>query len=97
MNYSLRIASVAEQDLTIAFKWYEKQKQGLGKLFEQEVVYSFSRVADNPKLYQVRYGKVRIFWLKRFPFGIHYTITKNEILVLAVFHSSQGSSSWRQS
>ncbi|GAL70397.1 hypothetical protein JCM19302_3519 [Jejuia pallidilutea] len=42
-----------------------------------------------PELFQVRYKKVRIVSLEYFNYSIHYTVFRNEIIVLRILNQNQ--------
>ncbi len=94
MLYSIIIAQAAEEDLRQAYFWYEEQKERLGSLFEKQIVKAFESIEHNPLKTQIRYDDVRVFFLKKFPFGIHFRVCGAEILVIAVFHTSQSPEAW---
>jgi len=33
-------------------------------------------------------------FLKKFPYGVHFNIIENEIIIVAVFHTSQSPKKW---
>ncbi|KAB1063488.1 type II toxin-antitoxin system RelE/ParE family toxin [Salibacter halophilus] len=88
MGYHVAIAEEAEADIREAFLWYEDQKNELGDLFQDYIFKAVKSVRINPLKYQVRYDDVRICFLKKFPYGVHFTVTEDEILIIAVFHTS---------
>jgi plasmid stabilization system protein ParE len=90
------ISVYAKTDLSDASKWYEQQQKGLGKRFLREVKEAINAISKNPLIYQVRYDDIRIYFTKLFPYGIHYrhVANKNEIHVIAVFHTSRNSDIW---
>jgi plasmid stabilization system protein ParE len=53
-------------------------------------------IAQNPAIFQVRYREVRIAFLNKFPFGVHFKIDANRetIVILAVLHTSQNPQIW---
>lgn len=93
-RYSLELTQVAEQDIREAYIWYEDQKVKLGQLFKESISTAFKQIQSNPLGFQVRYNEIRVCFLKKFPFGIHYLLKDKSILVIAVFHSSIDSSKW---
>jgi len=95
MRYTLSIAEAAEDDLRYAFLWYEEQKEGLGLSFEKHISKAVASILDNPFKTQIRYGSTRVFFLKKFPFGIHFHIQEKTILIVAVFHMSQNPEKWK--
>lgn len=74
--------------------WYEKQREGLSYDFELCLEESVSQIFRNPKLFQIRYKKGKVRFIKRFPYGVHYTEYGNEIIVIGVFHTSRSPINW---
>jgi plasmid stabilization system protein ParE len=95
MAYSLAIAEAAEDDIRQAYLWYEEQKENLGSTFEKYIFKAVDSIRDNPLKIQVRYADTRVFFLKKFPFGIHFNVAGNDILIVAVFHTSLDPGFWK--
>lgn len=95
MPYTLSIAEAAEADIRYAFLWYEAQKESLGNTFEKHISKAVDSIQDNPLKSQVKYGDTRVFFLKKFPFGIHFKVSANDILIVAVFHTSLNPKKWK--
>lgn len=49
---------------------------------------------NNPLKCQLRYREVRVKFLKKFDFGIHYIIENETVFVLAIFHTCQNNEDW---
>lgn len=96
MIYSISIAEAAENDIREAFLWYEDQKKNLGNRFENYVNKAIDGIQNNPLKTQIRYGNTRVFILNKFPYGIHFQVTKNHILIVALFHTSQNPEKWTE-
>ena len=96
MPYDLSIASAAEQDIREAFLWYEMQQKGLGSKFQEAVTQAVASIQSNPLKVQIRYGSTRVFFLRKFPYGVHLQVDKKacHILLLAFFHTSQNIPTW---
>jgi plasmid stabilization system protein ParE len=94
MNYTLAISEAAEEDVRNAFLWYEDKQQGLGMDFELLFNEAIDSIISNPLKIQIRYGKIRVFFLTRFPYGIHFIVTGNTILVVAVFATKDNPEKW---
>jgi len=96
MAFLIEIAEAAEDDIRKAFLWYEGQKDNLGSLFEEQVNTAIDNIQSNPLKTQIRYGNTRIFFLEKFPFGIHFQVNEKEksILIVAVFHTSLDPEKW---
>jgi len=55
---------------------------------------SFQSVQKNPLKIQIRYNQTRVASLKKFPYGVHFNIIENEIIIFAVFNTSQSPKKW---
>ena len=81
-------------DIRESFLWYEKQQNGLEKEFKKDINTAFSYISKEPYLIQKRYRNIHIYFMKVFSYGIHYVIERNDIRIIAVFHTSKSSRSW---
>ena len=88
-EYSLSISEAAELDIRDAFLWYEEQKDNLGLTFEKHISKTIQTIQKNPLKIQIRYNQTRVAFLKKFPYGVHFNVFENEIIIVAVFHTSQ--------
>lgn len=95
-NYSLSISEAAELDIRDAFLWYEDQKDNLGLTFEKYFSKTIQNIQKNPLKIQIRYNQTRVAFLKKFPYGVHFNIIENEIIIVAVFHTSQSPKQWKE-
>ncbi|MEX1192123.1 MAG: type II toxin-antitoxin system RelE/ParE family toxin [Brumimicrobium sp.] len=93
-NYSLSISEAAELDIRDAFLWYEDQKENLGLKFEKHFSKTIQNIRRNPLKIQIRYNQTRVAFLKKFPYGVHFNVFENEIIIIAVFHTSQSPQKW---
>ncbi len=96
MTYSLHITKAAEEDVREAYLWYEGQKEGLGGIFEMHISEALGSIMVNPLKIQIRYGAVRVFFLTKFPYGVHFYTYDHTILILAVFHTSRATERWEE-
>lgn len=94
MNYKVLISDESRLDIIEAYTWYDIQSEGLGKDFERCLEVAFDALIRNPKVCPIRYSGIRIFYIQRYPFGIHYLIESNEIKIFGVFHTSRNPNSW---
>jgi len=91
MTYKLIIKTEAELDIAHALEWYASQKSGLELDFLNAIEETLAVIERTPKLFQLRYRNIRVVFTKRFPYGIHYTIEKNQVFVHAVLNTSRAS------
>ncbi|WP_439488309.1 type II toxin-antitoxin system RelE/ParE family toxin [Algoriphagus sp.] len=89
MKLNILISTAAKLDIKDIFDWYETQSTGLGSKFEKEFIIAIDELTHQPQKFQIRYQNVRIHFLKKFPYGIHFQINENSILIIAVFHTSR--------
>jgi len=95
-GYSLLLSDEAYYDILDAYLWYESARDGLGKDFELCLEAEINRLLKNPLQYQVQYKKIRIAYIERFPYGVHFIIDKKFIKVIAVFHTSRNPENWEE-
>ncbi|MBI2258788.1 MAG: type II toxin-antitoxin system RelE/ParE family toxin [Flavobacteriia bacterium] len=94
MNNKLVLSKRSIQQINKASTYFSLEKSGLEILFLKELETNLKYIKKNPLKCQIRYKGIRIKFLKKFNFGIHYLIEQNTIYVLAVFHTSQNSDEW---
>jgi plasmid stabilization system protein ParE len=81
-------------DIEAVVIWYEEQRLGLSYDFELCLEAGIEEVLRNPEAFQKRYKQVKIRFISRFPFGIHYVIIENQITIIGVFHTSRSPKNW---
>lgn len=90
MNYSLVVGERAQMQITKAADWFFDQTPGLEIKFLIELDRAMIYIQKHPLKSQFRYKEVRIKFLKKFDFGIHYIFENNTIFVLYVIsHQSE--------
>ena|ERR1700743_519505 len=92
--YQLFVSDESRLDILDAYSWYESRRTGLGKDFELCLEAGFEMICKEPFLAQIRYKNLRIHFIERFPYGIHYLIDGNQLKVFGIFHTSRNPSSW---
>ena len=85
----------AEEDLAVAFDWYEAQQSGLGEKFVAEIERVISRIAAQPLSGPVVHEDVRRLLPKRFPYAVLYVISEDHISIIAVLHQSRDPLTWQ--
>jgi hypothetical protein len=85
VNY--KFSNEANLELHRAVCYFKlQQKEGL---FLDDLIKQLKRILSMPELFQVRYKKVRIVSLEYFNYSIHYTVFRNEIIVLRILNQNQ--------
>jgi len=92
--YQLIISDDARLDAIEAALWYEYQRSGLGSDFELCPEVAFNQLQRNPLHYEKRYENVRIHYIDRFPYAIHYLFEEETIKVFGIFHTRKNPSDW---
>lgn len=95
MNYSLH--PKAEQDLRDAAEFYRQQAgNSLSQSLLAEFGQSVSILLQHPGLGSPwRGGGRRRYFMKRFPYSLVYTVSGEDVLILAVAHHSRRPGYWR--
>jgi plasmid stabilization system protein ParE len=83
----------AEDEALEVHRWYEARRPGLGDEFGVEVDAAVARIVDNPLAYPRVRGETRRAVLTRFPYALHFRVTVEDVIVLAV-HGRQDPSRW---
>ena len=92
--YQLELSDEARLDIIEVFLWYETQRTGLGLDFELCLEAGLNQVKRNPLIFEMRYKNMRVHFIERFQYGIHFLIDKQTVRVLGVFHTSRNPNSW---
>lgn len=95
MLRNLIILPEAEQDITEAYIWYEKQESGLGDEFLRCIDACVQLTRRNPALHSIVHETYRRATIRRFPFVIFYEYLDNTVVIYSVFHCSQDPRKWR--
>ena len=94
MAYSFRILDAADADIGDAIEHYDGVLPGLSIEFELCLEEGYADIVKTPLGYQIKYRNVRVKFIRRFPYGIHYLVEGNEITVISVFHQSKSPGKW---
>ena len=96
MSLRIYLRPEAEADVEEAAVWYEKQREGLGGEFLDEVLSVFETISCNPSMYPVVHRHTHRAVIHRFPFGIYYRTEGKMIVVVAVMHGSRHPKRWQK-
>jgi len=92
---TLSIRKEAEADIAEAYQYYESCREGLGAEFMSCIDEAISRIHNNPKQFRSVLDAVRRALVRKFTYGVYYTVNKNEIIVLAVIHARRNPKHWQ--
>jgi hypothetical protein len=85
----------AESEFSEAIEYYEEIGQGLGYEFAIEVHSAIQRSIDFPKAWPIIEDDVRRSLVRRFPFGILYSVEDDGIFVAAVMNLHRHPKYWK--
>lgn len=94
MTYKFHILDAADRDIADAIEHYERVNKGLSIDFELCIEEGYADILNEPLGYQIRYRDIRIRFIRRFPYGIHYMVEDEQITVISVFHQSRSPRNW---
>jgi toxin ParE1/3/4 len=97
---SLRIVGEAENELREAMLYYEKRQQGLGARFLGRVLQTLVSIRRDPQRFPLYEGRhlarpFRRARISRFPYVVVFDLRPDEIVVIAVAHTSRKPGYWR--
>jgi plasmid stabilization system protein ParE len=93
--WRLDVSAEAEVEIFEAALRYEREKSSLGLRFEEDLERVFTRLADNPLQFPPLEAEARRALLRRFPYGVFFTVTADVVTVLAVLHLHRHPDTWR--
>ena len=85
-----KFSRVIQKELSEIF-----QREGLSFDFELCLDAGLAEISRNPDSFQKKHKEIRILFISRFPYGIHYVVRNSEIIVIAVFHTSRSPKNWK--
>ena len=89
------IRPAAAADIEDAFVWYEEQRSGLGSDFLKTVDDALIAIQRAPHLHPVIHRDTRRALLQRFPYGIHYRVYADLLVVVACMHGRRNPRRWQ--
>jgi plasmid stabilization system protein ParE len=95
MTRKLVLEPEAEAEIGEAAGWYEARSPGLGLEFLRAVEGLLGAIQRNPHQYQVVFREVHRAPLRRFPYGLMYVATDQEIIVVACIHGRRNPNRWK--
>ncbi len=85
---------LAERELNDAAQYYEVEQPGLGGAFITDVQKCTEAILAYPLAGSIVRGSIRRRLCQRFPYGLLYTLSQDELRILAVMHLSRRPSYW---
>jgi plasmid stabilization system protein ParE len=94
MNF--RFHPDAEQELLAAVAYYEEREPGLGLDFAREIYDAIQNARAYPMVWPEIAEQVRRSLVRRFPYGVLYSVEEDGILIIAVMHLRSAPDYWKQ-
>ncbi|MGD0059465.1 MAG: type II toxin-antitoxin system RelE/ParE family toxin [Verrucomicrobiia bacterium] len=85
----------AKAEFYAAIDYYERVGVALGLDFSIEVFSTIQNIVDHPRAWPVLEDNVRRCLVYRFPYGVLYSIGRDEIFILAVMHLHRDPDYWK--
>src|SRR5687767_14631726 len=82
----VRFSAEAEEDIASIYGWYERARIGLGRQFIEALDAAVAQIEQFPEAGRVIRGDVRRILTRRFPYGLSYLISGDDVVVLGCFH-----------
>ena len=82
-------------ELDEAVTYYDTESAGLGQVFLLDVLSAIERIRNFPNAWHPLSANTRRCRTRRFPFGVIYQATDNEILVVAVANLHREPNYWQ--
>ena len=84
----------ARADYRQALAWYQGQSPRAAAGFEAAIEVALQRIADTPEQWPLADDRHRLYILRRYPYSIVYRSAGDDVLIVAVAHSSRDESYW---
>ena len=89
MSLELIVRPEAEADALEAFRWYNEQLPGLGQEFLGELERVMGSIQQNPQIHSKVHRELRRALVRRFPYGVFYSISSDRIVIVAILHTAR--------
>ena len=93
MNFSFH--PEAENEFDDAVGYYEDCEPGLGFDFAREIQATILNITDYPGLWPEIEKQVRRCLVRRFPYGVLYSLEPSGVFILAVMHLHRTPDYWK--
>ena len=94
MKYSFH--PVAERELNEAIDYYNECQDGLGLEFAKEVYSTIQNILSFPQAWTPLSKNTRRCIINRFPYGVIYQVTDEEIFIIAVMQLNRKPKYWEK-
>lgn len=95
MNRAFIVREEADDDVSDARRWYNRQRPGLGFDFVEKVEEAFLRIQRDPELPRRGFRDTRQVAVDRFPYAVVYEVDDAQITVVAVWNTHRDPQGWQ--
>ena len=85
----------AEEEFNQAIEYYENNASGLGYDFSIEVYSAIQNIVNFPTAWPIIEEDMRRCLVKRFPYGVIYSVEDGVVFILAVMHLRRHPDYWK--
>ena len=85
----------AQDEITEAAAWYEVRAPGLAAEFLRALDATVASILRNPFLHPMVHQEKRRALLRRFPYGLIYVVSDDEVIVLGCVHTHRHPDRWQ--
>ena len=89
MTHPLHFLPEVEEDVVVAYSWYEAKSLGLGEEFLRVFYACAGEVSENPMLYPKIHNEFRRRLLRRFPYALYFQIKDGRLIIFGLFHCAR--------
>ena len=90
-----RFTEEAASDHAAAVHWYEAERKGAGGPFRLCMEAALDHIEHQPGAFPLAWRDFQRIVVRQFPFVVFYRVESGQVVVHAVFHTSQNPSSLR--
>ena len=94
MTLPVVLRQSAIKELNSAYRWYESEREGLGREFLADFKQLAKSIEDFPQSFVRINDKIRRASLNRFPYMVFYRVESKRIIVLSVLHQARDPHTW---
>jgi plasmid stabilization system protein ParE len=87
MAYEVLISREAQIELDVAECFF--RAKNLHNAFLEDFFRQIGFLGSTPESFQLKYRDIRMLCFKQFNYSIHYTIDKNQVLILRILNQRQ--------
>jgi plasmid stabilization system protein ParE len=91
---NLIICSAAEDDYTESLRWYAERSIEAANDFDTEFDRALGEITASPERFPRCDDRHRYFLMRRFPFQIIYRVPGEDVVIIAVAHTSRSPDYW---